>query len=390
MDYLLYMIPAFIFVLTIVVFFHELGHFSVARLFGVKIDTFSIGFGPEIFGWNDRHGTRWKVSWIPLGGYVKFWGDENAASLPDREALERMKAEAGSEYKKNFHFKPLWQRALVVVAGPLANFVLTIIIFGLLFSVFGETLIRARVTAVQPNSVAAAAGFQPGDIIREAGGEKIRGFRDLKLAVTLGVAEDMKFVVERHGKRVILHAKPALAVNKDSFGNSYKGGRLGIVGPELDVTGRSLDPDDNIRVRYGPLGAVARGVEQTRTILASTFSYIGGIFAGRHDADQLGGPLRIAQASGQAAQRGPLALIGFIAFVSVSIGLINLMPIPVLDGGHLVYYAYEAAAGRPMSEKMQEIGFRIGLAVVLGLMIFATRNDLSSFGVFKAVRQLFQ
>lgn len=394
MENLIYILPAFIVVLTIVVFFHELGHFSVARLFGVRIDTFSIGFGREIFGWNDRHGTRWKVGWIPLGGYVKFWGDENAASLPDQEALARIKARSGDEYRKNFHFKPIWQRALIVAAGPVANFILAIVIFALLFSLFGETFIRARVTWVQPDSVAEAAGFQPGDVIREADGERIRDFRDLQRIVALGVELDMPFVVERNGGRVTLRAKPARAVNTDTFGNVYKGGRLGVGGPGYNdpETGEAfpLVDEDITRVRYAPHEAVLRGIERTQMILSTTLSYLGGIFAGRHDADQLGGPLRIAQFSGQAAQQGADFLVGFIAFVSVSIGFINLLPIPVLDGGHLVYYAYEAAAGRPMSARMQEFGFRVGLVVVLGLMIFATWNDLSNFGVFEAVRQLFQ
>ncbi|MFP4002733.1 MAG: M50 family metallopeptidase [Alphaproteobacteria bacterium] len=391
---LLYIIPGFIVVLTIVVFFHELGHFSVARLFGVKIDTFSIGFGKEIFGWNDRSGTRWKVSWIPLGGYVKFWGDENAASLPDREALERMKAKAGDDYRKNFHFKPVWQRALIVAAGPIANFILAIVIFAVFFSVFGETLIRPRVAGVTPGSVAEAAGFQQDDIIRKAGGERIHSFTDLRRVVLLGVDLDMEFVVERDGKLVSLKATPERIERKDALGNSFEGGRLGIAPPGYrnPETGEEYPQreGDLITVRYAPHMAVLEGMERTKKIITTTFDYVGGMFAGRLDTDQLGGPLRIAQASGQAAQQGPLFLINFIALVSVSIGLINLMPIPVLDGGHLVYYGYEAAAGRPMSVRMQEFGFRIGLVAVLGLMIFATWNDLSNFGVFEAMRQFFQ
>ena len=356
---------AFLFVLTIVVFVHEMGHFLVARWCGVGVKAFSIGFGKEIFGWYDRHGTRWRVAWIPLGGYVKFMDDENAASVPSREALERMTEE---ERKGSFQGKPVWQRAAVVAAGPIANFLLAIAIFATMYMLIGVRLTAARIDEVLPDSPAAKAGFQAGDVIKEIDGHKIEGFNDVLRIVGTSPERDLAVLVDRSGKGVTMTVRPALQETKDAFGGVSRRGVIGI---------KRLTTPQTIEVRrVGPLEAVALGVSETKFIITSTLGYLADVVAGRQKADQLGGPIRIAEVSGQVAKVGMEALVQLVAVISVSVGLINLFPIPLLDGGHLMYYAAEAVRRKPLSERTQEIGFRIGLAVVLMLMAFATLNDL--------------
>jgi regulator of sigma E protease len=355
----------FLFVLTLVVFFHELGHFLIARWAGVRVLVFSIGFGPELFGFNDRHGTRWKVSAIPLGGYVKFFGDDNAASVPDQAALAAMSEE---ERRHSFVHQPVGPRAAIVVAGPLANFLLAIVIFAGLFMIFGKPSTSPRVDAVQPGSAAAAAGFQPGDRVFSINGRPIDSFPDMQQIVSTNAGETLVFEVDRGGARVTLKAVPALKEIKDRFGNVIRQGQLGIT--------RSPTPDDTHFQPVGPLKAVELGVQRTWFVVERTLSYIGGVVAGREAADQLGGPIRIAQVSGQVATEGLASLFSLAAVLSVSIGLLNLFPVPLLDGGHLLFYAIEAVRGKPLSERAQEVGFRIGLAIVVMLMIFATYNDI--------------
>jgi regulator of sigma E protease len=355
----------FLFVLTLVVFFHELGHFLIARWAGVRVLVFSIGFGPELFGFNDRHGTRWKVSAIPLGGYVKFFGDDNAASVPDQAALAAMSEE---ERRHSFVHQPVGPRAAIVVAGPLANFLLAIVIFAGLFMIFGKPSTSPRVDAVQPGSAAAAAGFQPGDLVLTINGRPIDSFPDMQQIVSTSAGETLVFEVDRGGARVTLKAVPALKEIKDRFGNVIRQGQLGIT--------RSPTPEDTHFQPVGPLKAVELGVQRTWFVVERTLSYIGGVVAGREAADQLGGPIRIAQVSGQVATEGLASLFSLAAVLSVSIGLLNLFPVPLLDGGHLLFYAIEAVRGKPLSERAQEVGFRIGLAIVVMLMIFATYNDI--------------
>ena len=359
-----YIVP-FLFVLTIVVFFHELGHFLIARWCGVKVQAFSIGFGPEIVGFNDRYGTRWKLSAVPLGGFVKFFGDENAASVPDREAATQMSEE---EKKVSFVYQPVGSRAAVVAAGPIANFILAIVIFAAIFGTVGRQITSARVDTVQPGSAAQTAGFQPGDLVTAINGEPIDSFADMQRIVSVSAGEPLKIVVDRGGAPVTLTATPQLREIKDNFGNAHRLGVLGI--------SRSMHPGDIKTRSYGPLAAVTEGAKETWFIVDRTLSYIGGVFSGREAADQLGGPIRIAQVSGEVATVGFVALMHLTAVLSVSIGLLNLFPIPLLDGGHLLFYGIEAARGRPLSERSQEIGFRIGLAIVVMLMIFATFNDI--------------
>jgi regulator of sigma E protease len=359
-----YLVP-FLFVLTIVVFFHELGHFLVARWCGIKVLTFSLGFGPELAGFYDRHGTRWKISAVPLGGYVKFFGDENAASAPDRAAAAVMD---DGEKRVSFVGQRVGARAAVVAAGPLANFLLAIAIFAGIFLVVGKQSTSARVDQVQPASAAAAAGFKPGDLVVSIDGEKIDSFSDMQRIVGISAGVPLKIVVERNGRQVELTATPQLKEIKDNFGNVHRLGVLGI--------SRSMAAGDIKTEKLGPLQALAMGVQETWFVVDRTLAYIVGVFAGREAADQLGGPIRIAQVSGQVASAGFVALIHLTAVLSVSIGLLNLFPIPLLDGGHLLFYAIEAARGRPLSERAQEVGFRIGLAIVVMLMIFATFNDI--------------
>ncbi|HEX5231632.1 MAG TPA: RIP metalloprotease RseP [Bradyrhizobium sp.] len=359
-----YLIP-FLFVLTIVVFFHELGHFVVARWAGVNVLTFSLGFGPELVGFNDRHGTRWKISAVPLGGYVKFFGDDSEASTPSSDALANMTEE---EREGSFHHKKVGRRAAIVAAGPIANFILAIVIFAGLFTFLGKPSTSARVDKVEAGSAAAAAGFQIGDIVTTIDGTAIDSFSDMQRIVGTSAGEKLTFTVKRGNSTVQLQGTPELREVKDPFGNAHKLGVLGIT--------RSMLPGDVTTERVDPATAVWLGVKETWFVIDRTLAYIGGVFTGREAADQVGGPLRIAQISGQVATIGLAALVHLAAVLSISIGLLNLFPVPLLDGGHLLFYAVEAVRGRPLSERAQEMGFRIGLGLVLMLMVFATYNDI--------------
>jgi len=359
-----YIIP-FLFVLSLVVFFHELGHFLVARWCGVRVLVFSIGFGPEIVGFNDRHGTRWKISAIPLGGFVKFFGDENAASVPDSARLAVMDAD---ERAHSFMFQPVAKRAAIVIAGPLANFLLAIVIFAGVFMLYGKQTMSARVDSVQADSAAAEAGFKAGDVVVAINGRPIENFTEMQRIVGSSAGEMLAVTVDRDGSQLVLNAKPALKEVKDNFGNVQRVGILGI--------SRSMAPEDLKLHPVAPPQAVVLAVQETWSVIERTLGYIGGVIAGREAANQLGGPIRIAQMSGQVASFGFVPLIQLAAVLSVSIGLLNLFPIPLLDGGHLLFYLIEGVRGRPLSERAQEVGFRIGLAIVLMLMIFATFNDI--------------
>jgi regulator of sigma E protease len=359
-----YIVP-FLFVLTIVVFFHELGHFLVARWCGVKVLTFSIGFGPELVGFNDRRGTRWKLSAIPLGGYVKFLGDESEASTPSASAIAQMSEE---DRKVSFHHQKVAPRAAIVAAGPIANFILAIVIFAGLFTFFGKPSASARVDSVQAESAAAVAGIKPGDLITAIDGKAIESFSDMQRIVSTKAGQSLALTIKRDNATVVVNATPNLREIKDNFGNTHRVGVLGIT--------RANAPEDATNQKVDPITAVGLGVKETWFVVDRTLAYIGGVFAGREAADQIGGPIRIAQISGQVSTIGLAALIHLAAVLSVSIGLLNLFPVPLLDCGHLMFYAIEAVRGRPLSERAQEMGFRVGLALVLMLMIFATYNDI--------------
>ncbi|WP_315775039.1 MULTISPECIES: RIP metalloprotease RseP [unclassified Bradyrhizobium] len=359
-----YIVP-FLFVLTIVVFFHELGHFLIARWAGVKVLTFSLGFGPELIGFNDRHNTRWKISAIPLGGYVKFFGDESEASTPSAEVLAKMTAE---ERADSFHHKTVGQRAAIVAAGPIANFILAVIIFAGMALYFGKPNTTPRVDAVQPDSVAAAAGFKDGDVIAAIDGRAIETFADMQRVVSVSAGTELSFLIKRDGTELTLKATPALKEVKDLFGNSH---RIGVLGIQYNAK-----PDESRSIPVGFLESIKIGFEQVWFIISTTFKFIASLFAGAGSAGDVGGPIRIAQLSGQAASLGFQFVVQLCATLSVSIGLLNLFPVPLLDGGHLLFYGVEAVRGRPLSERAQEMGFRIGLGLVLMLMVFATYNDI--------------
>jgi len=359
-----YLVP-FIFVLGLVVFFHELGHFLIARWCGVRILAFSIGFGPELVGFNDRRGTRWKIAAIPLGGYVKFFGDDSAASTPDNAQIAAMSA---TEKSVSFVGQSVAKRAAIVVAGPMSNFLLAIVIFAGVFMFYGKQTMSPRVDSVQPDSAAAAAGFQPGDLVTAINGSPITDFSDMQRVVSESAGTSLQIAIKRDGTEKVLTATPILSEEKDIFGNVHRIGLLGIR--------RSTAPEDLKYQPVSPPEAAWAGVQETWFVIDRTLSYIGGVVVGREAANQLGGPIRIAEISGQVATLGFGALMHLAAVLSVSIGLMNLFPIPLLDGGHLLFYLVEAVRGRPLSERAQEVGFRIGLAVVLMLMIFATFNDI--------------
>jgi regulator of sigma E protease len=369
-----YLIP-FLFVLTVVVFVHELGHFLVGRWCGVGVTAFSIGFGPELVGWNDRHGTRWKLSAIPLGGYVKFAGDVNGASVPDAASLSQM---SPAERAVSFHHKTVLQRALVVAAGPIANFLLAIAIFAGITYVNGRQILAPRVDVVQAGSAAERAGFKPGDLVLSINGRSISSFTDMQRIVSASADDELSIAIDRDGREMTLTAVPDLKETETPFGKQ----RIGLLGLQA-----SRGPDDLKLVKYGLLDSIRLGAMETWYVVERTFTYIGRLVVGRESADQLSGPIRIAQVSGQVATLGGTAgLISLVAVLSVSIGLINLFPIPLLDGGHLLFYGIEALRGRPLSDRAQEIGFRIGLAIVVMLMLFATWNDIVHLGASFAAR----
>ncbi|MDC7742529.1 RIP metalloprotease RseP [Rhizobium binxianense] len=361
-------IVTFILVLSLLVFVHEMGHYLVGRWSGIRILAFSVGFGPELFGFTDRHGTRWKISVIPLGGYVRFFGDEDASSKPDSEGIAAMSEE---DRARSFAGAKLWKRAATVAAGPIANFLLAIAIFTILFSVYGRTIADPVVAEVKPEGAAAAAGVLPGDLLVAIDGSKVETFDDVRRYVSIRPSQKIVVTIERAGQKLDLPMVPERVDQTDQFGNKIELGQIGIV---------TNQQAGNFRLQtYTPLQALREGVIQTRDIVTGTFKYIGNIFAGTMRADQLGGPIRVAQASGQMATLGIGAVLQLAAMLSVSIGLLNLMPVPVLDGGHLMFYAVEAVRGKPLGSAAQEIAFRIGLAMILTLMVFTTWNDIGSW-----------
>jgi regulator of sigma E protease len=358
-----YLLP-FIFVLSLVVFFHELGHFLVGRLCGVMVDVFSIGFGPELFAFKDRYGTRWRIAALPLGGYVKFHGDANAASVADDEAIAAMPSE---ERAVSFSTQNVWKRAAIVAAGPIANFILAIVIFSGIFYLNGRNVLLPVVDGVAAESAAAAAGFRSGDLIVSIDKAPIDSFEDMQRIVQVSSDQALSFGVVRDGKLIDLVATPRRRDLVTPFGTA----RVGVLG--IESKGRP----ENWRVEsYNLFESTGRAFSETWYVVARTGAYIGGLILGQESADQLSGPIRIAEVSGEMAKVGFAALLNLAAILSISIGILNLLPIPLLDGGHLLYYAVEAAQGRAMTERAQELGFRFGLAVVAALMIFATYNDL--------------
>ena len=363
---------SFLLLLTILVFVHEFGHFWVARRNGVRVEVFSIGFGPELFGWNDRTGTRWKFSVLPLGGYVKMFGDAGAASNP-AEGIDRMTAE---ERAVAFHHKRLGQRAAIVAAGPIANFLFAILVLAGLFMVQGQPYTPAEIGTVRPDSAAAAAGLRPGDRITAIDGRSIDRFEQVQLIVRLNQGTPLSVDVLRDGQTVNLAVTPRIVEVDDRLGGVQRVGQLGVGRSGMEFQ------------RHDPFTAVIAGAEETVTLTVGTLTAVWQMISGSRTAEELGGPLRIAQMSGEATRSGVAGFLWFTAILSINLGLINLFPIPVLDGGHLLFYAAEAVRGKPLGERAQEYGFRIGLALVLTLMLFATWNDLVQLRVFSFLRGL--
>ena len=367
-SFIVGIILPFLFVLTVVVFVHEMGHYLVARWCGIGITHFSLGFGPEIMGYTDKKGTRWRLSAIPLGGYVKFLGDDNAASTPD---FEQLKTLSEADRKHHFHAQKVWKRALVVVAGPVANFILAIVIFAGIFYVKGQHISIPRVESVIVGSAAEKAGFKPNDLIVAINDQEFNSFVDVQRIVSINAAENLRFSVERSGMNMIINATPELKEIKSSLGIQ----RIGQIGLRF-----SKKPEDMKHISYTVPQAINLGAGEIVFIVERTFNYLYKLASGKEYADQLSGPIRIAQASGEFAKVGFISLMSLTALLSVSIGLINLFPIPMLDGGHLVFYAYEAVRGKPISEKGQEWCYRFGIACVGLLMVVATWNDIVHIG----------
>ncbi len=372
LSVVLYVVP-FLAVLTAIVYVHELGHYWVGRWNGVQVETFSIGFGPELFGWTNRHGTRWKISALPLGGYVKFYGDASAASNP-AEALAQMTPE---ERSRSLHGKSVLQRSAVVAAGPAANFLFAIAIYALLFTFFGQPFTPPVVGSVAEGSAAETAGLRAGDRILRIDGSTIQRFEELRAIVMVNADTPLKVDLERDSQPLTLTVTPARKDVPDGFGGSHKVGQLGIGGGKPEF------------IQLDPLSAVWQGVRETGAVVSTNLTYIKRLVTGAESGDQISGPIGIAKITGDVARLSLLALVSLMATLSVAIGFINLFPIPMLDGGHLLFYALEAIRGRPLGERAQEVGFRIGLTFVLSLFLFATWNDLGRNGVIKFVAGLF-
>ena len=366
-----YILP-FIILLLIVVFIHEYGHYYFAKKFGVGVTDFSIGFGKEIFGWNDKSGTRWKICWIPLGGYVKFFGDRNVYSQADhKEILEKYSEE---DQKKLFTLKPLYQRSLIVFGGPLANFLLALVIFFSIYTFVGKDFTPAVINEVQKDSPAMAGGLKQNDVILEIDGNKVESIMDVSKFITMSTDEIIDFKVKRSYDELILKVKPNIVPGEDNLGNKLN---KRIVGIKLGAYNNEIN-----HVKLGPAKAIYHAAHEVYFVGISSLKYIGAMIFGKADTSQLGGPIRIAKISGQVAEFGVLAFISMMAYISISLGLVNLFPIPMLDGGHLMFYAFEKVLGRPLSQKTQEGFFRIGIFLLISLMFFTTFNDLKDLGLF--------
>ena len=362
----------FIVLILVVVFIHEYGHYYFAKKYGVKVTDFSIGFGKELFGWNDKLGTRWKICWIPLGGYVKFFGDRNVFSQSDQEEIIKKYSE--EERKKLFILKPLYQRSLIVAAGPIANFILAIVIFLFIYMFVGKDFTPAVINEVQKDSPAEVAGLMKNDVILEIDGTEVKSILDVSKLITLSTSDFIDFKVSRYDQDILLKVKPNIVETEDNLGNKINKRMIGIM----------LGPYNNKinHVKLGPAKALYYSLNEVYFVTISSLKYLGSILTGSGDSSQLGGPIRIAKITGQVAEFGIVPFLSIMAYISISLGLINLFPIPLLDGGHLMFYGFEKILGRPLSQKTQEGFFRIGMFLLLFIMFFATYNDLKDLGLF--------
>lgn len=362
----LFTVLAFFLVIGPLIFIHEMGHYLAGRWFGVKADAFSIGFGREILGWTDKKGTRWKVGWLPLGGYVKFAGDMNPASTPSEEWL----ALPAEERNRTFQAKPVWQRFIIVAAGPLVNFLFAILVYIALFASYGQPQTPPVAAAIREGSAAAAAGFQPGDRVLRIDGQQIGRFEDMITYIAIRPGQLMRFDIDRAGRQLTLDVTPRVDVQRDRFGNEARIGVVGLARPGIEI------------VRLAPHQVVGAAFVQTGETVRMMVVTLGQLIRGQRSLQEMGGPLKIAQFSGQQASLGWLDFVLFMSLISINLGFINLLPIPLLDGGHLLFYTIEGVRRKPLGLQAQEWAFRTGLAVLLALMIFVTFNDLASFGVF--------
>ena len=367
-----YLIP-FLILIMVVVFIHEYGHYYFAKKYGVGVTDFSIGFGKEIFGWNDKSGTRWKLCWIPLGGYVKFFGDRNVFSQADQEEL--IKQYNDQDRKKLFVLKPLYQRVLIVFGGPLANFILALVIFFSIYTFIGKDFTPAVINEVQKDSPAMIGGLKQDDIILEIDGNEVQSIMDVSKYITMSSADIIDFKVKRFSDEIILKVKPNTVLGEDNLGNKIQKRMVGI---KLGAYNNEIN-----HVKLGPVKALYHAANEVIYVSTASLKYIGSMIIGKADTSQLGGPIRIAKISGQVAEFGVLAFISMMAYISISLGLVNLFPIPMLDGGHLMFYTFEKILGRPLSQKTQEGFFRIGIFLLLTLMFFTTFNDLKDLGVLQ-------
>jgi regulator of sigma E protease len=367
-----YIIP-FLFLILVVVFIHEYGHYYFAKRYGVGVTDFSIGFGKEMFGWNDKSGTRWKVCVIPLGGYVKFFGDRNVYSQADNDKI--IKEYSKEDQDKLFVLKPLYQRALIVFGGPLANFLLAILIFFSVYTFFGKDFTPAVINEVQKDSPAMVAGLKDNDIVVSIDGNEVTSIMDVSKYIMMSTDEFINFTVNRFDQDLTFRVKPNIVEGEDNLGNKISKRMVGI---KLGAYNNEVN-----HVKLGPTKALFYAVNEVYYVSTSSLKYIGSMLTGNGDTSQLGGPIRIAKISGQVAEFGILPFISLMAYISISLGLINLFPIPMLDGGHLMFYGIEKVLGRPLSQKTQEGFFRIGMFLLLSLMFFTTFNDLKDVGLFK-------
>ena len=367
-----YILP-FIALIVVVVFIHEYGHYYFAKRYGVGVTDFSIGFGKEMFGWNDKSGTRWKVCVIPLGGYVKFFGDRNVYSQADNDKI--IKEYSKEDQDKLFVLKPLYQRALIVFGGPLANFLLAILIFFSVYTFFGKDFTPAVINEVQKDSPAMVAGLKDNDIVVSIDGNEVTSIMDVSKYIMMSTDEFINFTVNRFDQDLTFRVKPNIVEGEDNLGNKISKRMVGI---KLGAYNNEVN-----HVKLGPTKALFYAVNEVYYVSSSSLKYIGSMLTGNGDTSQLGGPIRIAKISGQVAEFGILPFISLMAYISISLGLINLFPIPMLDGGHLMFYGIEKVLGRPLSQKTQEGFFRIGMFLLLSLMFFTTFNDLKDVGLFK-------
>tara|TARA_B100000676_G_scaffold250041_1_gene254414 strand:+ start:2102 stop:3241 length:1140 start_codon:yes stop_codon:yes gene_type:complete len=352
---------AFAILITVVVFVHEMGHYLVGKWCGIGVETFSIGMGKQIWGKYDKSGTLWRVALFPVGGYVKFKGDEDLSGKRDKNI--------STDQSDNFHSKSVWQKVATTAAGPVFNFILAIFIFAMIFIYKGETLVEPLVGEVLENSAASESGIKKGDLITSINGNKINSFNDIRNYIIDNPRNSIEIIILRNGSNVSLSVKPKIIIQKDRFGGEYKVGRIGIMAEQ--------DPSYYQTKNYGIFSGFLRGIQETFSLISKILSYLGQLIMGRESVDQMGGPIKIIQVSGQVAEYGFIPLLGLIAAISVNLGVINLLPIPVLDGGHLLFYTYEIIFGKPINPKVQEYGMQIGVSLLIALMVFVTILDIS-------------